>query len=85
MTDSFHACVFSILFHIPFWVVGNSARGLARFQSLLSLFGLENRLLNENDSIPNYIMEDSIDWKLVDIRLQNMRNKSISFLEELLK
>lgn len=85
VTDSFHACVFSILFHIPFWVVGNSARGLARFQSLLSLFGLENRLLNENDPIPNYLMEDSIDWKLVDVRLQNMRDKSISFLMDLLK
>ena len=42
VTDSFHACVFSILFHKPFVVVGNKERGLARVKSLLKMFGLEN-------------------------------------------
>ena len=35
ITDSFHACVFSILFHKPFVAIGNSGRGLTRFTSLL--------------------------------------------------
>lgn len=84
MTDSFHACVFSILFHIPFWVVGNSARGLARFQSLLSLFGLENRLLDGNNLILNLVCDD-IDWRYVDKQLQFLRSKSLSFLINVLK
>lgn len=49
VTDSFHACVFSILFHKPFVVVGNKERGLARVKSLLKMFGLEERW---NSDIP---------------------------------
>ena len=37
ITDSFHACVFSIIFHKQFAVIGNEERGMARFNSLLSL------------------------------------------------
>ena len=45
VTDSFHACVFSIIFEKPFIVYGNVSRGMARFESLLSLFGLECNLI----------------------------------------
>lgn len=45
VTDSFHACVFSLIFNKPFCVVGNKARGMARFYSLLSLFNQEFRLV----------------------------------------
>ena len=51
VTDSFHACVFSILFGKPFVVVGNKERGMARFKSLLKMFGLEDRLVS---SIEDY-------------------------------
>lgn len=47
VTDSFHACVFSILFDKPFVVVGNANRGMSRFNSLLAMFGLEDRLLTD--------------------------------------
>ena len=30
-TDSFHGCVFSILFNKPFYVYGNKSRGKSRF------------------------------------------------------
>ena len=45
VTDSFHACVFSILFGKPFVAVGNADRGMSRFNSLFSMFGLEDRLV----------------------------------------
>lgn len=48
VTDSFHACVFSILFHKPFVVVGNKGRGLTRVKSLLKIFGLEKALYSCN-------------------------------------
>ena len=41
-TDSFHACVFSILFEKPFKTIGNHSRGMDRFKSLLSVFGGED-------------------------------------------
>lgn len=51
LTDSFHACVFSIIFGKPFIVIGNHKRGMARFQSLLSTFSLEDRIINEGDTL----------------------------------
>lgn len=58
VTDSFHACVFSILFDKPFVVVGNKERGMARFKSLLKIFGLKDRLINcaeKNEYLNNNI------------------------------
>lgn len=46
VTDSFHACVFSIIFGKPFLAIGNVGRGMTRFTSLLSTFGLEGNLIN---------------------------------------
>ncbi len=51
VTDSFHACVFSIIFNKPFIVVGNEKRGLSRVSSLLRQFNLENNLVLETDDI----------------------------------
>lgn len=45
VTDSFHACVFSIIFGKPFVVYGNKTRGMARFESLLNMFGLSKNLI----------------------------------------
>lgn len=79
VTDSFHACVFSILFKKPFIVYGNKERGLSRFKSLLSQFGLEDRLvINCND---NKILGE-IDYDRVYQKLGEMRTKSMNFIEE---
>lgn len=51
VTDSFHACVFSIVFNKPFIVVGNENRGMSRVSSLLKQFNLENNLVLETDDI----------------------------------
>lgn len=50
VTDSFHACVFSIIFGKPFIAIGNASRGMTRFSSLLRQFGLESRLITETNS-----------------------------------
>ena len=44
-TDSFHGCIFSIIFQKQFIVLGNKERGLSRFTSLLEQFSLYDRLL----------------------------------------
>lgn len=46
VTDSFHACVFSMIFDKPFCVVGNKSRGMARFNSLLKMFNQDFRMVN---------------------------------------
>lgn len=45
ITDSYHGCVFSIIFGVPFLAIGNSGRGMSRFQSLFNLFHLQERLI----------------------------------------
>ena len=78
ITDSFHACVFSILFNKPFYVIGNESRGLTRITSLLKQFGLEDRLIKDTSPIP--FPNDKIDWEDVNNRLANLRKKSYDFL-----
>lgn len=82
-TDSFHGTVFAIIFNLPFVVYGNDERGLSRINSLLHLFNLENRLVN-NIQDYNKIKNTVIDWQKVNKIKENMIKKSISFLTEAL-
>ena len=82
-TDSFHGCVFSILFNKPFVVYGNKERGMARFHSLLSMFGLEDRLATTPDEAAR-VASLSIDWIRVNNRLSELRKVSKEFLFALL-
>lgn len=83
ITDSFHGTVFSILFNIPFLVIGNKERGMARFESLLKMFGLENRLITDlkNYKIDDFLQKD-IDWERVNAILKKEKSKSLSFLKD---
>lgn len=85
LTDSFHGCAFAILFNRPFVVIGNQRRGQARFQSLLSTFGLEERLVltGKADDI-TVCMKRPIDWADVNLRLSEWRTLSMDFLRNAL-
>jgi hypothetical protein len=81
VTDSFHGCILSILFHKPFLVVGNKARGMARIESLLEMFSMENRLvdgIDPDDDGEGWLME--FDWNEVDAVLDKFRQKGLDFL-----
>lgn len=80
VTDSFHACVFSIIFNKPFYVIGNKERGLTRIHSLLSMFGLEGRLVSE---LPT--SETSIDWDKVNNQIKELQTVSFDFLNKSLR
>lgn len=82
VTDSFHACVFSIIFNKPFVVYGNIERGAARFHSLLSTFNLESSLVFSSKEISN--KEFSHDFSEVNNRLSVLKKSSYSFLEKAL-
>jgi hypothetical protein len=82
ITDSFHGCVFSIIFNKPFIALGNQARGMDRFYSLLSMFGLEDRL-----QLSEYTFKDGFDYSLpqfVQDRIAELKSKSLSYLSDLL-
>ena len=79
VTDSFHGCVFSIIFNKPFWVIGNAERGMARFKSLLSQFGLEERMISAQD-IATTNWQKPIDWQRVNAQRDVLRAESLHFL-----
>ena len=86
VTDSFHGCVFSIIFNKPFVAIGNEVRGLDRFTSLLSMLKLEDRLiltLSEYCNKKESLMV-STDYQAVNERLSLLKKESISFLENAL-
>lgn len=78
VADSFHACVFSIIFEKPFIVIANKERGLTRIESLLRLFNLTNRIVHglEDLEVINY----KIDWNVVNSEKEKLKNYSIEFL-----
>ena len=76
--DSFHGCVFSIIFNKPFWVISNTDRGNTRFESLLKMFGLEERMI---DDITTIDVLSPIDWSKVNGILSKKRNDSIALLQ----
>ena len=84
VTDSFHACVFSIIFNKPFIAIGNLGRGMTRFTSLLNRFGLQSRLIADSDKT-NFEMPSDIDWDKVNTVLEESRKVSLQYLKNALK
>lgn len=82
VTDSFHACVFSIIFGKDFIVYANKNRGLSRFTSLLKMFGLEDRLVFNADEYKNIKINSSISE--AQKKLDMLRSESIDWLKKAL-
>ncbi|WP_313308565.1 polysaccharide pyruvyl transferase family protein [Stutzerimonas nitrititolerans] len=82
ITDSFHGTVFSIIFNKPFLVVGNNARGLSRFESLLDIFGLSERLVTKSGAGVGDVIAKDTEWKRVNAKLLALRGTSMSFLRK---
>lgn len=82
ITDSFHGCVFSIIFNKPFIVIGNKQRGLARFYSLLNQFELTDRLILSIAELNDEVVDRKIDWDKVNAILNKNKNVSLQFLTE---
>lgn len=85
IVDSFHGCVFAILFNKPFIAFGNIQRGLTRFSSLLKLFKLEDRLILDVNELTPEIINAPINWKLTNSILEHCKKESDSYFENLFK
>lgn len=86
-TDSFHGCVFSIIFRKQFAVFSNEGRGLTRFSSLLSQLLLSDRMFcslkdfeDKKDILLNMIDYDSV-YDVLSLR----RTESLDFLVKALE
>jgi len=83
ITDSFHGTVFSIIFNKPFICIGNFKRGNTRFESLLSIFSLENRyVLSVEDCLLKQQNIEYIEYTNINRMLVEEKRKSIDFISK---
>ena len=74
ITDSYHGCLFSIIFNKPFICIENKDRGLSRFNTIKALFNIKNNFIADITKLPTA-------WTLPEIKLDELKAKSISWLK----
>ena len=86
ITDSFHCCVFSILFRKPFVVIA-SAKGVSRLYSLLRKLGLTSQIISEDatNNILHAAMQKAYEYIINEEKLEQWRKSSMHFLESYIK
>jgi hypothetical protein len=85
LTDSFHACVFSVIYEKPFFVFdreGNMENMNSRLDTLLSLINLNERKI---DNISNVKDVFACDYKDAKEKLKKEKIKSFNFIKESLE
>lgn len=78
VTDSFHATVFSLLFHKPFIVMSAHGKKMNdRIHTLLHLVGLEERFyfLHETCDVTR-LLNTKINWEYIDEKIEEIRHSS---------
>ena len=81
ITTSFHGTVFSLLFEKPFYTITpQSKNNNSRQQGILKFFGLEGRLLKEDQTLPD-LTDISIPYDRVTPLVNDHRQKSLNFLK----
>ena len=83
VADSFHACVFSIIFEKPFVVITNEKRGVARIHSLLRLFDLNDRVITSIDEVKK--VSRDVDWNAVREKKEELAKYSRQWLVDALE
>ncbi len=84
IADSFHGCVFAIIFNKPFIAVGNVERGLTRFTSLLKLFNLEDRLVLKGEEYDEEVLYREIDWQSVNDKHTKLKENAARILMDVI-
>ena len=84
VTDSFHCVCFAIIFKKQFICIANRSRGLARLESLLSPFGLMDRVYESLGDALESQFDKAIDYNVLDSQIESMREQSFKFLKKAL-
>lgn len=81
ITDSFHGCVFSIIFNKPFICIENKSRGLSRFNTLKKLFNIEKQFVDSISKVTTKLIANFKGYSNLSI----YKDKSLKWLESNLK
>lgn len=79
VTNSFHGCAFSVIFHKEFYCIPHSERGI-RMIDLLNCLGIGNRIVTSADRLT----AEKIDYTVVDEKKQKLSESSLEFLKKAL-
>ncbi|MDD2494243.1 MAG: polysaccharide pyruvyl transferase family protein [Tissierellia bacterium] len=85
ITDSYHGTIFSIIFGKSFLTIGNSQRGMTRFETLLSTFSLQHRLIFDTEINLDTILDNNINYEVVYEILNKEKGKCLNFINDNLK
>lgn len=85
LTRSFHGLVFSLLYHREFAIINLTDNGKqSRILDLLNAIGLGNRYFTSESSFLNSeVLKTPIDYDVVDVKLEKLREKSWDFLRRI--
>ena len=81
-TDSFHSCVYSCLYHVPFFVfpkIGHAQN--TRLENLQQMLQIESRNIQDFDDILR-VKDKRIDWEKVDSIIEAKRVVSMEYLRK---
>ncbi len=81
VATSFHATVFSVIFHKKFFIIPHKKTG-SRVTNLLDKLGIENRTFNTLEEFKNIDYNFGTNWDNVEERLGKERKKSLDWLEK---
>ncbi len=86
VTDSFHGTCFAIIMGKPFISIKNTRRGGSRFDSLLSMFGLQDKLiLTSQDLLERKNIFEPIDYEKVHSILNFERERCLEWIKAALQ
>lgn len=88
LTDSFHACVFSILFQKPFYVLERRDCGFSmnsRLDTLLNRYNLSEKKINEASDMGKIEVYKYKNYQDIEEQIEKDREESLNFLKEALE
>lgn len=88
-TDSFHGCAFSIILQKKFVIFNRYPTGSvvsknSRIDTVCGNLGLESRRVNENSDL-NAVMEETVNWNIVEQNLEIYRERMRTYLKNAIK
>lgn len=83
ITDSFHGCVFSMIYQRQFIVLTTMERGNDRLGTLMQILG-QNRLVADRKNLNESLFADKIDYETVDRNVGEWRTAGYEYLKNAL-
>lgn len=83
ITDSFHGVCFALIFGKEFLFFVNPERGTTRFETLINLFGINDRKITSLEDIPNQL-NTKVNYENINDKLAKHKEKSLNYLKLIL-